>query len=139
MENMISTDKAASGGKRLAKNSLLVFFSTGWVFALAGVLLIPAEILRSEFEFEFTRLGNKEYHARVTSEYSTASQEVKETAQRDNDFVQASGFRLNRLANHRRSLIEFQISAVVLCVWLASVIAYWSWKLNRVLTARSPS
>jgi hypothetical protein len=125
--------------RTLAKNGLLVVFSTGWIVALAGVLLIPAEILRSEFEFEFTRLGNKEYHARTTSEYSTASQEVKETARRDNDFVQGSGFRLNRLANHRQSLIEFQISAVVLCVWLASVVAYWSWKLNRVLANRSAS
>lgn len=135
----IKDDKARSSGKRLAKNLLLIVFSTGWVVALAGVLIIPAEILRSEFEFESTRLGNKEYHARVTSEHSSASQKEKVAAQRTYDFVEGSQFRLNRLVNHRQRLIEFQISVVVLCVWLGSVVAYWSWKLNRSLAARSPS
>ncbi len=73
MEITISTDKVASGSKRLAKTALLVVFSAGWGFALAGVLLIPAEICSREFEFESTRLGDKESYARATADNSTAS------------------------------------------------------------------
>jgi|GEM_PF-3145734 len=137
MEITISTDKVASGGMKFVKTLLLLLFSVGWMLPLGAVFAIPAGMLNSELDQEVRLMQAIERQTYTNAEGSTASADERAAARRDVESMQSNRMRLNRLVNLQHHLSEWQIALVAFCIWLASVLAFWSWRLNRALTVRS--
>lgn len=137
MEITISTDKVTSGGMRFIKTLLLLWFSVGWVLPLGAVLAIPAGMVQSELDHEVRLMQAIERQAYANTEGSSASAEVREAVRREVELMQSNRMRLSRLVNLQHNLSELRIAIAALCIWLASVVAYWSWRILRALAVRN--
>lgn len=137
MEITISTDKVASGGMRFIKTLLLLLFSVGWMLPFGAFLAIPAGMVQSELDHEVRLMQAIERQSYANTEGSSASAEVREAARREIELMQSNRMRLSRLVNLQHNLSELRVAIAAMCIWLASAMAYWSWRIHRALAVRS--
>lgn len=137
MEITISTDKVTSGGVRFIKTLLLFLFSVGWMLPLGAVLAIPAGMVQSELDHEVRLMQAIERQTYANAEGSSALAEAREAARREVELMQSNRMRLSRLVNLQHNLSELRVAIAALCIWLASVMAYWSWRIHRALAVRN--
>lgn len=139
MEININTTKVTSSGLRLAKSLLLVVFSAGWLYPLAGVILIPAGLLQEHLEESRQQMAASRPSPAATNVDSGTVLTASEYDARDAEFRSSPTGKMNRIDRQLHAIGELKISAIVLCGWLAMVIAYSSWKWTCFFSVRSSS
>ena len=130
MDITINTTTIASKAKRLAKWLFLSFFSTGWLYALCVVVMIPADMMTRNVEETKRDLEATDRYAKLVEKGSKADQQEVESAKREIEFIKTTQLQSSRLDRQLLNLEQLKISVIILCVWLALVIVFWSWRLG---------
>lgn len=137
MEITINTDKVTSGGTRLTKSLLLAVFSAGWLYPLAGVILIPAGLVQEHLEQTRLQIAAVKPAATASEANPGAALSASVSDTHEAESRDSPAAKQNQIDRQLHAIGELRICAVVFCIWLAMVIAYWSWTSNRLRSVRS--
>jgi len=94
------------------------------------VVMIPAEMMTRDVEGAKRALEATDRYAKPIEEGSNATQEQRARAQHELEFTKH--LQSNRFDRQLHDLEDLKISVIILCVWLALVIVFWSWRLGTI-------